>query len=142
MNTSPGPTTPPRDFSAVWYAMPLLTLFMGMAVISLWPPDAAQPAAARTATAPDTAPPAAPQRLQGLRDAALLGDSEASADLVASLLREDTERKPEALFEAMFWLDRDWHTNAYRRVGLMAQVFEEHCSEPRLQWHWLCAVGE
>ncbi|CAN7702882.1 MULTISPECIES: hypothetical protein [unclassified Variovorax] len=58
--------------------------------------------------------PVAKTHLDGLRVGAANGDADASRRLTSALLDQYRDRRnPEALMEAMQWLDRDWDTSEY-----------------------------
>lgn len=114
-----------RDRSALWFAAPLIAVFVIMLAISL--------AGHKDAGA---APPPEAQ----LRE---LRDTQASVELVTALLdRYEREGDREKLHEALHWIDRDWDSQQYRASNVLARVFERDCDEAVSRWHWLCNASE
>jgi hypothetical protein len=84
-----------------------------------------------------------PSALDNLRVDTSIGDFDAGRLLVASLLdRYDGAGDMNDLFEAVQWIDRGWASGQYQQSGLATRIFERHCGQRVLRWHWLCDVGE
>jgi hypothetical protein len=81
--------------------------------------------------------------LDGLRAEATIGDLEAGRLLITQLI-DNFERagNTDDLYEAVQWMDRAWAAGFYQQTGLATRVFDRHCSQKVLRWHWLCDVGE
>jgi hypothetical protein len=78
-----------------------------------------------------------------LRADAVLGNSDASAELAVRLLdRFDADGDKDALYEAVQWIARDWDQPAYVRSTVIDRMVASHCDRPVLQWHWLCGGGD
>ena len=81
--------------------------------------------------------------LDSWRHEAVLGASWAGVQLVGALL-DNYERSHDQndLFEAVVWMERGWSSGEYQVSGLATRVFERHCENKVLRWHWLCDLGE
>ncbi len=79
-----------------------------------------------------------------LRQAAALGNVEASITLVSALLdRYDAGAGAGALMEALQWMERDLDTVPMLGSPQVQRVVLGACArDPLLQWHWLCNQGE
>jgi len=104
------------------------------------------PAAGARAQAATTQLPARvpmPSELDALRIDATIGDLEAGRLLVSQLL-DQYERAGDTdnLYEAVQWMDREWRAGYYQQSGLATRVFDRHCGNKVLRWHWLCDAGE
>ncbi len=94
--------------------------------------------------------PAAPAAVEGpdlalaqLRDAAAIGDTDASGELAGRLL-DRFERTGDRghLHEAMQWIARDWEHERVVRATVADRVLSRHCERRALQRHWLCTGGD
>ena len=105
--------------------------------------DAAPAQASLTAPALAALPLLTASELDGLRNDATIGDLEAGRLLVTQLI-DNFERagNTDDLYEAVQWMDRAWLAGVYQQSGLATRVFERHCAQQVLRWHWLCDVGE
>ncbi len=92
---------------------------------------------------PATAAAAQESALAQLRDAAAIGDTEASAELAGRLL-DRFERTGDRghLHEAMQWIARDWEHERVVRATVADRVLSRHCERRALQRHWLCTGGD
>jgi hypothetical protein len=84
-----------------------------------------------------------PSQLDLLRADATIGDLESGRLLITQLL-DQYERAGDTddLYEAVQWMDREWRAGYYQQSGLATRVFERHCGNKVLRWHWLCDRGE
>jgi hypothetical protein len=81
--------------------------------------------------------------LDDLRAAAVLGNSEASAELATQLLeRFDHGGDKDDLYEAVQWVSRDWDQPAYVNSSIIDRLVGQHCDRRVLKWHWLCGGGD
>lgn len=116
---------------------------------SIAPVVAAVPPAHASATAragvPATAheyPPDA-VALDVLREDTIMGEPRAGLALVGALLdRYESAGNHDDLYEAVQWMDRGWAHGHYQQSGLATRVFERHCTQGAMRWHWLCELGE
>ncbi|WP_326541643.1 hypothetical protein [Pseudorhodoferax sp.] len=115
-------------------------LALGAAAWMVLPAPQAAHAAPRSATQP----PLAADTLAALREAAALGNVDASTALVGALLdRYDAGGGAGPLFEALQWLQRDLDTPSMLGSPELQRVVLRICpGEALLQWHWLCHQGE
>ncbi|WOO31597.1 hypothetical protein [Diaphorobacter limosus] len=118
----------------------------GALVAGLWLPLQRPPSTAGGATAAMATPlrHAALPPLPELRANAAMGQPYAAADLIDLLLaRYDADGDPQALFEAMLLLDRNWDQPQVLASGVIQQVVQERCPAERLLRHfWICDQGE
>jgi hypothetical protein len=78
-----------------------------------------------------------------LRMSAAMGNVEASRDLTAMLLEYSRRTgNPEALHEAVQWIDRDWDTPEFLASNLVNTFVQGHCHKPVVRWHVLCNTSE
>ncbi len=122
----------------VWNTLPTL-------VAAHATPHAEAQAAPQTATQALPAQPAvAADLIAALRQAAGLGNMEASVMLVGALLdRYDAGAGAGALVEALQWMERDLDTVPMLASPQVQRVVLGPCThDPLLQWHWLCNQGE
>lgn len=100
---------------------------------------ATRPPAGSATAAPRA--PAGPSALDVLRNEAASGDELSNLNLSIALLdRYDLTADPEALYEAMVWMDRRWDTSG--KTELAARVIAHYCGQRVVRWHWLCNLGE
>jgi hypothetical protein len=120
----------------------LALALVAMLALTLHGPSAggAQTQAATTALPARVLPPS---ELDLLRVDATIGDLESGRLLVAQLLdRYERGGDTDDLYEAVQWMDREWRAGYYQQSGLPTRVFERHCGNKVLRWHWLCDAGE
>lgn len=122
-------------------AVQVLALASLAALSGYGPPAAGTPGTA--ATLPPALQRLAVSELDALRVDAAAGDLFAGRLLVAQLLeRYEREGDTDHLFEAVQWMDRAWESGEYQLAGLATRVFERHCGQKVMRWHWLCTSGE
>jgi hypothetical protein len=81
--------------------------------------------------------------LDPVRFEALLGNTEAGAELAARLLdRFESWGARDDLFEAVQWIDRDWDQEPFLRRDVVQRLVLKHCDGPVLRWNWICVAGE
>lgn len=81
--------------------------------------------------------------LDVLREDTIMGEPRAGLALVGALLdRYESGGNNDDLYEAVQWMDRGWAHGHYQQSGLATRVFERHCTQGAMRWHWLCEMGE
>lgn len=147
---TPRPPTPRPGF---WPPVLILAgaMALGTSVWSALPAEHAPAISLATAPVAAAMPPAAARQpaprvdtLDALRQAAALGNVDASIALVGALLdRYDIDAGTPALFEALQWLQRDLDTAPVLASAELQRVVLGPCRrDALLQWHWLCDQGE
>lgn len=115
---------------ALWHALVVAVVLVGMLVVALLLLDAS------------TAHPAQPA-LDNLRLRAASRDWDANRRLTRMLLdRYEQSNDSEDLFEAMLWLEMDWDSPTLEHTLLQLRIFNRYCTHRVLRWHWLCNPGE
>lgn len=119
-------------------------LALGVAAWGALQMPTTMPLAAHATPRASIQPAMASDVLASLRQAAALGNVDASIALVGALLdRYDAGGGADALFEALQWMERDLDTAPMLNSRQVQRVVLGACaSDPLLDWHWLCHQGE